>query len=555
MRAKDDISKLHLLVPGCPPVYVESEGMWPRKLEPDPPRNAAYYHRALYEGQSTTHVFETMLLAARATDRALRRRTSFDNVDIVISRGLLMSLLRRINGKDKHMSRFDIEMVHNTLFMTRPPQDGVVSREGHSYGHAFEKNATRLPPQLEHTEQCIRYVRYQFGSLNIVVQTDVDAAWGLSLKDMPTTEYIKSKTEARPDLVVEIARQFGGSMPLQSMAAEIKTVHIDSELNQDSTLTQMWFGRTPHLIVAQHRDGMFYTPEHYHGAPLLSAWEDQNQVALRKLVTLLEWLKRAALAKGRKCGVMSRANSSAYFVYDTVGDDKPFSEDVVQYFWSQDRRTNQEAKYGLAAYARHARLSREEKSTSGGNKQPITPGEFKQMFSAAREASQTGQGLVRSRRGKSTPRGEDKPITRDEAKQMLRQAGRDLSKRRQGRLFAKNGRWKNPGGGEWGNARHLERIRKAPKREIRREEPDRKPDTLPTVETPAIPDHGAWGQTFVQKFEEDRSALREQDPRRHAAKPLKFNRPKNPVGKTSTTGWGPESGVIPPIGRKEEGSE
>lgn len=64
--------------------------------------------------------------------------------------------------------------------------------------------------------------------------------------------------------------------------AELKTFHGE-KFCIEKYLPQLWFGRTPNLLVGTHIDGTFHKLEAINVASRLLEWETKHQEELRKL--------------------------------------------------------------------------------------------------------------------------------------------------------------------------------------------------------------------------------------------------------------------------------
>ncbi|KAH7012563.1 uncharacterized protein B0I36DRAFT_399147 [Microdochium trichocladiopsis] len=84
----------------------------------------------------------------------------------------------------------------------------------------------------------------------------------------------------------------------QEMAAEIKTASKPKSLGKN--LPQLWFGRTPWLIVGRHAQGTFTECRITNAAAQFADWERRNQADLRMLVAVLGQLREAVKSNGGK---------------------------------------------------------------------------------------------------------------------------------------------------------------------------------------------------------------------------------------------------------------
>jgi hypothetical protein len=103
-------------------------------------------------------------------------------------------------------------------------------------------------------------------------------------------------------------------------------------------LPQLWFGRTPHLIVGVHTGGVVGRVKIADVSDNLKTWEERepNQVALRKLAGLLSQLRDVVKeAKGKACvAIYNRSVQPASLdIFTAEEDRKPLPEHVIKRFW------------------------------------------------------------------------------------------------------------------------------------------------------------------------------------------------------------------------------
>ncbi|KAI8233395.1 geranylgeranyl pyrophosphate synthetase [Colletotrichum sp. SAR 10_96] len=120
----------------------------------------------------------------------------------------------------------------------------------------------------------------------------------------------------------------------QSMAAEIKTT--TKPKGPSAYMPQLWFGRTPWLIIGQHENGTFAQLKITNTAALFTSWEERNQVDLRKLVTALARLREAVTEHGGSHCVAiyeKTANTPEIKVYPSSAVKKAVPDDLRRMLW------------------------------------------------------------------------------------------------------------------------------------------------------------------------------------------------------------------------------
>ncbi|KAL0938450.1 geranylgeranyl pyrophosphate synthetase [Colletotrichum truncatum] len=346
-------------VPGCAPIYHEVP--MPLNVALDQGDTG---QPVIVGTEGATKFFERLFLAAQV----LKQGTTFDDVDIVATRSVLLQLLSYCQGHLLKSTRFNLQMVNGTLFILRPQRDTRAVIKTSSYGLNFEKAVTKLPPELEDTDGHVRALRYRLGNLNCVVQNQVDAAYGVDMYDVPRATY--KEVVKMPDLVVETAGEGCKTLP-PSTAAEIKTKRAKDKygkVESDEVISQTWFGRAHHLIIARHERGRFTQPRWFDAMKEGAEWELENQTALRKLVTLLKECRTAVLRNnGRNCAAVVGYAARKLDVYDTTEQSKPLSDGLIQKSWMgspESRKQIKRRERKVAVKSEAAAAAKQEESTA-----------------------------------------------------------------------------------------------------------------------------------------------------------------------------------------------
>lgn len=251
-----------------------------------------------------------------------------DDVDIVINRGDLRKLLKYTTFDDQGSFRMNLYMVKNTLFIesgTRGGQHWGSSETG--WGHKFEKAFTSYPEHLQKSSAHMRTLVYNFGNLRMAVLFEVDARY----------EDVQSATADASALATQM------TMP-QSTAAELKTVQGNSSFDrvENNNFDQLWFGRTPWLIMGRHTNGTFKEVEVRNLSDYFEGFAKQYQDCLRKMVTVLTRLRAAVKTTGgKKCVALYRdtiaANIHVFRAEDE--DEKALPEELIAKCWTSTNTT------------------------------------------------------------------------------------------------------------------------------------------------------------------------------------------------------------------------
>jgi hypothetical protein len=193
-------------------------------------------------------------------------------------------------------------------------------------------------------------MQYSLGDLNCVVQFEVDACYlenrdaineptdldgaqlnslSLSIDQLSIDGPMEDKTTG--DLVSKSSTQIREMS--QSTAAELKSKGKPTSLN--TYMPQLWFGRTPWLIIGYHNQGTVHEVKVVHAADRFVDWESKHQIGLRKLTTVLSRLREAVEKnKSMNCSAICLKGSSVreITVYPAALQRQPLTDDFVKKF-------------------------------------------------------------------------------------------------------------------------------------------------------------------------------------------------------------------------------
>lgn len=274
----------------------------------------------------------------------------FNDIDIVTTRNSLRKLLDFCSGRALNSFRVNLFKVRDTLFIEQ--YDAInMSSSYTGWGHSFEKTFTRYPPGLTASTSHDRFLRYPIGDLDCVVGFDVDACYEPK-SDEPGgcgEEPLEALQTALDKLAVEVPTNnetaeaavepppqiAQAKMMRQSTAAEIKT-----KANQTSIgafLPQLWFGRTPWLIMAAHTEGTFREIKITNAAAHFERWETDHQTELRKLATVLADLREAVRRNGgRGCAAVYEKDSGSRVIkiFPLAKGKANLPDEMFRKFWN-----------------------------------------------------------------------------------------------------------------------------------------------------------------------------------------------------------------------------
>ncbi|KAI1265396.1 hypothetical protein F5Y18DRAFT_51050 [Xylariaceae sp. FL1019] len=338
-----DSKEATIQIPGSAPIWT------PVNLPITLPQDKGTYYIDQNAGRVPDYPFEPLFRAADA----MKSDTRFDNVDVVINRNSLRKFLDLGGGAHKSSFCVNVAMVHNTMIVERCEKSArdLIRGSGDSrWGHTFEKTFTKQPPHGAQSTQHHRVLQYNMGGLNCVVRFEVDGCYkptdepadigsdafgqdllvklrDFAINGLPSTQSTtgsSSRTGPSPESSLKV-------MP-QSTAAEIKTCGKPRRLGK--FMPQLWFGRTPWLIMGHHNQGTFHDVEITDVKSDFAAWETRHQAKLAKMVTLLTQLRQSVQKAGsRRCVAIYEKKSSQLTVFESTANKGALPDDIVRKFW------------------------------------------------------------------------------------------------------------------------------------------------------------------------------------------------------------------------------
>lgn len=256
-----------------------------------------------------------------AVQAILQDHPEFDGqaIDIVTCSSNLGNLLRFVRGVDKSF-RFIIDKVGNTVFFLRrenSPMELIPDVRG--YGHNFVDEYTSWGREVRGSESHQKVIQYDLGGFHFAVRFEVDAYFGshgtddqrLSGKSdvEEITDLLKGETPTESKDILTIEK--GGRHIMMKDIIDIKTRarYVNTrpptikEIDLADITPRLWVSQIPTLIVGYHKFGLFEDIDIKPMKDVFSQWEEDNEEALRKLVSLLHELVEFALTSKTKLEV------------------------------------------------------------------------------------------------------------------------------------------------------------------------------------------------------------------------------------------------------------
>jgi hypothetical protein len=232
-------------------------------------------------------------------------------IDLTTDRNSLRKLLQFVSGKVPKSWRIDVDIVEDTMFLTRWEENQVQIITGardSGYGHEFEKAFLSFDSNLQESSGHHRIIRYSLGGIESLVRFEVDGYVddGSGIDD--------ELNQALSDLHFQNSTNIFVSSP----ASEVKVIQrgrlVDNKtilelksrsasLKMQEIIPQLWIAQTHHLFVGRHKEGLVEVkPERLNMGEHFPAWESRNQTHLSTLVGLITEIKEIAKGvKGGKC--------------------------------------------------------------------------------------------------------------------------------------------------------------------------------------------------------------------------------------------------------------
>ncbi|KAF1843589.1 uncharacterized protein K460DRAFT_378702 [Cucurbitaria berberidis CBS 394.84] len=297
-----------ILVPGGPPKWT------PPPLPVALPQDAGLQFIDQNTSRVPKYPFEPVFQALSIMNPSMQ----LDDVDLILNRNSLRKLLDFAAGKRQDPFCMGLHIVKDTLFISRKEKHARMMIHGAAnsgYGHNFEEAFTTPENGLDRSSSHHRVIRYRLGHLDCVVRFEVDAYY-----ENTDESSAVSSTQHSIDNITATLAQMGVNKPQptaksrEGTNAISKGTYIDSSKLAETkarkaerlndAMPQLWFGRTPYLLVGKHIKGVVNSTTCTHAETQFAQWEGANQEKLRKLVSLLAELKQTVRETERRSAVL-----------------------------------------------------------------------------------------------------------------------------------------------------------------------------------------------------------------------------------------------------------
>ncbi|MCJ1475563.1 hypothetical protein MMC13_004226 [Lambiella insularis] len=342
------VPSIYVPVKAAPPLWTPVE--LPKTL----PKDSGTHFVDQNAAKMPTYPFEPVFGALSIMNPTF----DFNDVDIVANRNSFRKLLDFSRGRVPDSFRIDLNMLKNTLFLTRRERNNrqiIYGSQNSGVGHNFEQAFTQPEAGIEDSSAHHRVIRYKLGELDCVVRFEVDA-WCQGEGDSSEAELAKfensslhedilpgasfaslslndanNKTPGQYQPTRTIPR---GHLVPSSRIAEVKARSGVANLQQ--MIPQLWFGRTPHLFIGSHKKGTFSGVRSINMMARFPDWEKTQQDVLRKMARLIAELRETArAAEGGACVAVcdKKVRPFRLNVFASKGKTSVLPDNLVRQYW------------------------------------------------------------------------------------------------------------------------------------------------------------------------------------------------------------------------------
>jgi len=239
--------------------------------------------------------------------------------DLITDRRHLRLLLGYVGGSRKEF-RIDAEVVGTTVmfsiwsvfeacYVDGSPKSG--------YGRNFEKMFTRVSDCSTGSITHNRAISYTFGGIKMILRFEVDGCI-----ESNRVQSQQPPPGARPPITTPTGFRVvtSGLLAAPESIAELKTTRTGKNLATSSNIAQLWFSRTPNLLMGYHRgEGTFseLAETNVDVTGKLDQWEQTNTEKLQKLVKVLEMIQQVLRGLSvKKCAIILQKGAEDLQVYE-----------------------------------------------------------------------------------------------------------------------------------------------------------------------------------------------------------------------------------------------
>lgn len=231
-------------------------------------------------------------------------------IELTTDRNSLRKLLQFVSGKVSKSWRIDVDIVEDTMFLTRWEQNQlqiITGARNSGYGHECEKAFLSFDSNLQESSGHHRIIRYNLGGIESLVRFEADGYIddGSSIDELSqglSGLHVQNSVDvfaSSPESEVKVIKK--GHIVDNETILELKS--CSASLNIQETIPQLWISQTHHLLVGRHKEGLVEVePKRVNMDEYFPAWESKNQENLGSLVGLITKIREIVKrVKGGKC--------------------------------------------------------------------------------------------------------------------------------------------------------------------------------------------------------------------------------------------------------------
>ncbi|KAJ9134313.1 hypothetical protein NKR23_g10167 [Pleurostoma richardsiae] len=302
------------------------------------------------------NAFHSMDYRMEPVIRAVRQKHEgifLNNIDLVSDDKTLTELFFHLSGQKWKRTRFELQTVGKTLFITynlmkhrHKTETTIHSKEHYVKRAIYNYEATDALPGLEEASSFNQVTMYKFGKLLCIVRGEVDTA---TPSERPVRGYFDWDEEievgkapgflpGRYDRGINVVGKGDGLTGLIStkncLYSIMDPLRKEKHL-RDRDLAQAWFGRIQQLHTAEHNNWVVNNRTNTKSTMMTDTsvkWDQKNQVVLRKMSRFLDALRCITMENGGSCVLLWDVPGCAR-IFTTFKPDYPLPDDLMQSCW------------------------------------------------------------------------------------------------------------------------------------------------------------------------------------------------------------------------------
>jgi hypothetical protein len=283
-------------------------------------------------------------------------------IALVTDRNSLRKLFDFASGRPGENWRIEVELIRETLFLTRWEKNPVriITGSFHSgHGHEFENAFLKFEEGLEDSSSHHRIEEYEIGGMKWVVRFEADGyfeedrgsegstivrASQPRLEMSAAMKAVSLESDPMPRMLEGVAVIQKGHLVSPASILEVKCVGKNGGQLGKKT-PQCWFSQTKHLFVGHHKDGLVEKVTRAEMSSRFEDWEKTHQDELRKLMALIKEVRDVArqVNDGKCCLVCDRREKPRVLrVFKSDDSRLLLSAEVKERYWQRGVRDSAE---------------------------------------------------------------------------------------------------------------------------------------------------------------------------------------------------------------------